>query len=54
MKEMDLILGRYADTELASLNGAVLDAYEALLEENDNDLKGKLLGGDALGCEFLF
>ena len=38
MKEMDLILGPFADARLADLDGPVLDAYEALLEENDQDL----------------
>lgn len=37
-KEMDLILGPFADARLAALDGAALDAYEALLEENDQDL----------------
>ncbi len=37
-KEMDLILGPYADEPLAGLDEAALDAYERLLEENDNDL----------------
>lgn len=37
-KEMDMILGPYADTHLAALEGARLDLYEALLEENDQDL----------------
>ncbi len=38
IKEMDLILGGFADAELAGLDGATLDAYEGLLEENDWDL----------------
>lgn len=37
-KEMDLILGRYADDRLRSMDSAGLDVYEALLEENDQDL----------------
>lgn len=37
-KEMDMILGPYADANLASLEGARLDLYESLLEENDQDL----------------
>jgi len=37
-KEMDLILGPFADTGLAELDGAQLDAYESLLDENDWDL----------------
>lgn len=38
MKEMDLILGHFADGPLASLDAADLDAYEAVLSENDQDL----------------
>lgn len=38
MKEMDLILGHFADGPLALLDGADLDAYEAMLNENDQDL----------------
>lgn len=38
MKEMDLILGHFADHHLVTLQGRDLDLYEALLEENDQDL----------------
>ena len=38
MKEMDLILGPYADSALADLADADLDAYERMLDENDQDL----------------
>lgn len=38
MKEMDLILGRFADECLAQLQDSELDSYEALLSENDQDL----------------
>ena len=38
MKEMDLILGPFADRGLAALDAARLEAYESLLEENDQDL----------------
>lgn len=38
MKEMDLILGPFADSGLATLADPELDAYERLLEENDQDL----------------
>lgn len=37
-KEMDLILGPYADAHLAGMDAAALEAYEALLEEMDSDL----------------
>lgn len=38
IKEMDIILTRFADARLAALDPATLDTYEALLEENDHDL----------------
>jgi antitoxin CptB len=38
IKEMDLILGGFADAGLAGLDDAAMDVYEALLEENDWDL----------------
>lgn len=37
-KEMDLLLGPYADARLVALNAAELDLYEELLNENDQDL----------------
>lgn len=38
IKEMDLILSRFADDTLADLSEGDLDVYEALLVENDQDL----------------
>ena len=38
IKEMDLILGGFADARLESLGPAELDAYEAMLNENDQEL----------------
>lgn len=38
MKEMDIILGSYADARLAGLNVAQLDLLDALMEENDQDI----------------
>ena len=46
-KEMDLILGAFADTRLADLDPAALSAYEALLEENDQDLYRWVSGVEA-------
>jgi antitoxin CptB len=37
-KEMDLILGRFADARLATLQASDLDAFERVLTENDQDL----------------
>ena len=38
IKEMDIILSHYADTRLDSMSDAELDHYDALLNENDQDL----------------
>ena len=38
MREMDLILGSFADAQIASLNEAEIDQYELLLEIPDTEL----------------
>lgn len=38
MREMDLLLGAFADAELSQLQAEELDRYEGLLAENDQDL----------------
>ncbi len=38
IKEMDLILSAYADRNLAAMDDAGLEVYDALLHENDQDL----------------
>jgi antitoxin CptB len=38
MREMDLVLGRFADAEIASLGSSELDDYELLLEAQDRDV----------------
>lgn len=38
IKEMDIILSRYADAKLEAMSEADLDAYDRLLSENDQDL----------------
>ncbi len=37
-KEMDLVLGPWADAHLEELTATELDTYELLLAENDQDL----------------
>ena len=44
IKEMDLILDRYAGLRLAALGAEELDRYDALLEENDHDLYAWVTG----------
>jgi antitoxin CptB len=43
-KEMDLVLGPFADAQLAGMSGTELDLYDALLAENDQDLMAWILG----------
>ena len=43
-KEMDLILGPYADAHLAGMGEARLVLYDRLLDENDQDLLPMMLG----------
>jgi len=38
IKEMDLILTAYSDANLARMDDIALDVYDALLNENDQDL----------------
>lgn len=38
IREMDLIFGQFADTELATISADDLDEFEAILSEDDNDL----------------
>jgi len=38
IKEMDIILMRFAEARLEALSESMLDLYDRLLEENDQDL----------------
>lgn len=51
-KEMDIILIRFARARLAELSEARLDLYEALLEENDQDLYQWVSGQSAAPARF--
>ncbi|WP_103256633.1 succinate dehydrogenase assembly factor 2 [Tabrizicola aquatica] len=46
-KEMDLVLGPFADAHLESLSEADLLTYDVLLAENDQDLMAWILGQSA-------
>jgi antitoxin CptB len=43
-KEMDLLLGPWADAHLGGLSPEGLETYDALLAENDQDLMAWVLG----------
>lgn len=44
IREMDLLLGRYAETVIETLSEAELDQFEALIALDDHDLYGWLTG----------
>ncbi len=44
MREMDLIMGRFADAELVTLSPDDLDAFEALMEMPDPDVYAWISG----------
>jgi len=52
IKEMDLILGHFADSELAKLSPDELDLYEALIEIEDTTLYDWVTGRAAPSPEF--
>jgi len=51
-REMDLILGRFADTEIANLSDRELDQLEHLIEVPDVDLYNAISGKTALASEY--
>ncbi|QEL21744.1 succinate dehydrogenase assembly factor 2 [Bosea sp. F3-2] len=48
MREMDLIMGRFADEAIAGFGDAELDEFERLIEVPDRDLLGWITGEIAL------
>lgn len=53
LKEMDLILGPFADQRLAAMTEVKLQQYDRLLEENDHDLYGWISGHISTPASFL-
>ena len=51
-READLILGGFADAHLADLSPAEVDAFEALLDQEDYDLYAWVMGQEAAPAEF--
>jgi len=47
LREMDLILGPYADANLAGMDAGELALFDALLDQNDQDLLPWVLGQTA-------
>jgi len=51
-REMDLVLGRFVDAELASLNEDEISRLEFLMEAADPDLFAWVLGHAAVPAEY--
>jgi len=51
-REMDLILGRFADAEIASLSDGEVTTFERLIEVPDPDLYAALTGDRPLAPEY--
>jgi antitoxin CptB len=51
-REMDLILGRFADAEIGTLTDAELSELERLIEVPDPDLYAALIGEKPLAAEY--
>ena len=52
IREMDLILGRFADAGLAEMQPALLDAFDFLLSENDHDLYRWIAGSERVPTRY--
>jgi len=46
-RELDLLLGRFADRHMASLTSQQLDRYEALIDEPDPDIYSWISGRES-------
>ena len=51
-REMDLLLGSFADTHLHAFTPEQLGLYEALLEQPDPDLYNWVIGAEAVPDEY--
>jgi antitoxin CptB len=51
IREMDLVLGRFADAEVATLSDAELDEYERLLEIPDQQFFAWVSGAEPAPAE---
>ena len=52
MREVDLILGRFADAEITTLCASELDDYECLLEASDQDILSWITGETAPPADY--
>ena len=50
-KELDLVLGQFAERHLAAMDAAEMILYEAILDENEHDIYAWLAGREAVPVE---
>ena len=50
-KELDLVLGQFAERHLAAMDAAEMALYEAILDENEHDIYAWLAGREAVPVE---
>jgi antitoxin CptB len=50
-REIDLLLGSFADARIASFSDAELDMFEAILSLNDPDLYNWITGAEPIPAE---
>jgi antitoxin CptB len=48
-KEMDFLLGRFAEAALDGMNAAEIGVFERLIDTPDSDIEMSLFGGQSLG-----
>lgn len=51
-KELDILIGGFAEAKLAEMDEAALSHFEAFLTVPDPELQGWILGGDEPATEF--
>jgi antitoxin CptB len=52
VREMDLIIGRFADTTIDKFDDAGLDDFERLIEAPNSDLYAWVVGSDAVPAAY--
>jgi antitoxin CptB len=52
VREMDLIIGRFADTTIDKFDDAGLDDFERLIEAPNSDLYAWVVGSDAVPADY--
>lgn len=52
IREMDLVLGQFAEAEIADLTNEELDELELIMAEEDNDLIKWVIGAEPVPARF--